>query len=94
MLSIDSAHPQKVDGMHRNRWTTYSGFSGRLAPESVVAIDRITQLILRDDYKGTPEYKRIYQKNSFVDWDIPIKTLESWEILLPDVVENITDSRK
>jgi hypothetical protein len=43
MLSIDSAHPQKVDGMHRNRWTTYSGFSGRLAPESVVAIDRITQ---------------------------------------------------
>jgi hypothetical protein len=45
-------------------------------------------LILRDDYKGTLEYKRIYQKNSFDDWDIPIKTLESWEILLPDVVEN------
>jgi hypothetical protein len=42
MLSIDSAHPQKVDGMHRNRWTAYSGFGGRLAPESVVAIDRIT----------------------------------------------------
>ena len=30
--------------MHRYRWTTYSGFSGRLAPESVVAFDRITQL--------------------------------------------------
>ena len=45
MLSIDSAHPQKVDGMHRNRWTAYSGFGGRLAPESVVAIDRITQAI-------------------------------------------------
>ena len=43
MLSIDSAHPQKVDGMHRNQWTTYSGFGGRLAPESVVAFDRITQ---------------------------------------------------
>ena len=42
MLSIDSAHPQKVDGMHRNQWTTYSGFGGRLAPESVVAFDRIT----------------------------------------------------
>ena len=43
MLSIDSAHPQKVDGMHRNQWTTYSGFGGRLALESVVAFDRITQ---------------------------------------------------
>jgi len=42
MPSIDSAHPLKVDGMHRNRWTTYSGFGGRLAPESVVAFDRIT----------------------------------------------------
>jgi len=30
--------------MHRNRWTTYSGFSGRLAPESVVAFDRITHV--------------------------------------------------
>ena len=38
------AHPQKVDGMPRNQWTTYSGFGGRLAPESVVAFDRITHL--------------------------------------------------
>ena len=28
--------------MHWNRWTTYSGFGGRLAPESVAAFDRIT----------------------------------------------------
>jgi hypothetical protein len=44
-------------------------------------------LILRDDYKGTIEYKSIYKKDSFDDWDIPIKTLESWGILLPEVVE-------
>jgi len=31
--------------MHWNRWTTYSGFGGRLAPESVAAFDRITHLI-------------------------------------------------
>jgi predicted DNA-binding helix-hairpin-helix protein len=37
-----------VDGMLRNQWTTYSGFGGRLAPESVVAFDRITQ----PGYKG------------------------------------------
>ena len=38
------AHPQKVDGMPRNQWTTCSGFGGWLAPESVVAFDRITHL--------------------------------------------------
>jgi arylformamidase len=29
--------------MLRNQWTTCSGFGGRLAPDSLVAIDRITQ---------------------------------------------------
>ncbi len=45
-------------------------------------------LTLRDDYKATPEYKKIYRKKSFDDWSIPISTLEAWDILLPDVVEN------
>lgn len=43
-------------------------------------------LTLRDDYKGTPEYKKIYRKESFDDWSIPISALEAWDILLPDVV--------
>jgi len=46
MPSIDSAHPQKVDDMLRNQWTTCSGFGGRLAPDSLVAFDRITQPII------------------------------------------------
>lgn len=45
-------------------------------------------LVLRDDYKGTTEYKKVYRKESFDDWSIPISTLESWEVLLPDVIEN------
>jgi hypothetical protein len=45
-------------------------------------------LILRDDYKHTPEYKTVYRKDSFDNWDLPINTLESWNILLPDVTEN------
>lgn len=45
-------------------------------------------LTLRDDYKITPEYKKVSNKDSFDDWTIPIKTLEAWDILLPDVVEN------
>lgn len=45
-------------------------------------------LILRDDYKGTQEYKKVYKKESFDDWSLPISTLKAWDILLPDVVEN------
>jgi hypothetical protein len=39
-------------------------------------------LTLRDDYKQTPEYKNMYGKNSFADWELAISTLESWHILL------------
>lgn len=45
-------------------------------------------LTLREDYRGTKEYKKIYKKNSFDDWSIPISTLQSWDVLLPDVVVN------
>lgn len=45
-------------------------------------------LTLRDDYKGTQEYKKIFRKESFDDWTIPIGTLKAWDILLPDVEEN------
>lgn len=35
-------------------------------------------LILRHDYRHTPEYKNVYRKDSFDNWDVPINTLESW----------------
>jgi hypothetical protein len=44
-------------------------------------------LTLRDDYKSTPEYKKVYDKKSFNDWSLPIETLSNWGILLPDVVK-------
>jgi hypothetical protein len=43
-------------------------------------------LLLRDDYKATPEYKRIYGKNSFDNWDVAIDTLVEWKVLLSSVV--------
>ncbi len=45
-------------------------------------------LALRDDYKGTPEYKRVFGKDSFDDWTIPIDVLNAWGVLLSDVIEN------
>jgi hypothetical protein len=43
-------------------------------------------LLLREDFKTTPEYRTVYRKSSFDNWDVPIKTLEAWGILLPEVV--------
>jgi hypothetical protein len=41
-------------------------------------------LDLRGFYKHTPEYKRVYRKDSFDDWNVPICALESWKVLLPE----------
>ena len=41
---------------------------------------------LRHFFKGTPEYSRVYRKESFDDWRVPIDTLEAWGVLLPEVV--------
>jgi thiamine pyrophosphokinase len=42
-------------------------------------------LVLRNDYRSTPEYKKIYRKDSFDDWVLAIETLVAWDILLPEV---------
>jgi hypothetical protein len=48
----------------------------------------LNQLIihLREDFKATEEYKKIYRKDSFDNWDLAIDTLESWDVLLPKVI--------
>lgn len=40
---------------------------------------------LRENFKATPEYKRVYNKDSFDDWEFAITVLESWGVLLPEV---------
>jgi len=41
---------------------------------------------LREHYRTTPQYKYIYKKSSFSDWNEPIDVLEAWRVLLPDAV--------
>jgi hypothetical protein len=43
-------------------------------------------LDLRNFYSKTPEYKRVYRKVSFNNWEIPIETLEAWNVLLPNAI--------
>lgn len=51
---------------------------------------------LREDFRNTPEYKRVYNKESFDDWGMSIETLESWKVLLPEAVsafKNLSEFR-
>jgi hypothetical protein len=44
-------------------------------------------LLLRDDFRATPEYKRVYNKDSFDQWDLPIDTLAAWGVFLPETTK-------
>ncbi|MGH0601590.1 hypothetical protein [Bacillus mycoides] len=44
-------------------------------------------LSLRDYYSQTPQYRRVYSKQSFDNWDLAIETLEAWNVLLPNALE-------
>lgn len=50
-------------------------------------------LTLRDDYRHTSEYKKVYRKESFDDWNLPISVLKSWGVLLPEVVKQFQQLR-
>lgn len=41
-------------------------------------------ILLRDEFRTTPEYKRVRSKDSFDNWELAIGTLGAWNILLPD----------
>jgi hypothetical protein len=44
-------------------------------------------LDLREDFRSTPQYKKVYNKSSFDNWQVAIDTLAAWDVLLPDVAE-------
>lgn len=41
-------------------------------------------LDLRAEFAGTEQYKRVYRKESFQDWELAIGTLEVWDVLVPE----------
>ncbi|MCL4353440.1 MAG: hypothetical protein M1484_04075 [Patescibacteria group bacterium] len=43
---------------------------------------------LKEDFRNTPEYKKVYNIESIDDWDEMLDILEKWKILLPDVISN------
>ena len=55
----------------------------------------LNQLVLqlREDLRGSPEYKKVYNRDSFDNWDLAIDTLENWQVVLPEVVVNFRKLR-
>jgi len=49
---------------------------------------------LREDFRNTSEYKNVYRKDSFDNWDVAIETLDSWEVLLPAACEAFRELKK
>jgi hypothetical protein len=51
-------------------------------------------LRLREYYRATPEYKTVYRKDSFDDWNVAIGTLVAWGVLLPRATEAFHELRE
>jgi hypothetical protein len=47
----------------------------------------------RDCFRASAEYKHVYKKDSFDNWDIAIDTLESWKILRPSAASGFRNLR-
>lgn len=48
-------------------------------------------ITLRDYYKTTPEYKRVFKKSSFDNWTLIIDILTKWKILLPEATNKFRE---
>jgi len=48
---------------------------------------------LRESFKSTAEYKRVWNKDSFDDWNTAIDTLEAWGVFRNEVVKTYRDLR-
>lgn len=51
-------------------------------------------LTFREDYKRTPEYKQVHMKKQFDNWDLLIRVLRTWNVLLPDVASKFEELKQ
>jgi hypothetical protein len=51
-------------------------------------------LALRDDFKTSEQYKRVYRKDSFDDWSLAIETLVAWDVLVPQAATDFRELMK
>ncbi|MGN7100329.1 hypothetical protein ACTHR6_01885 [Ralstonia holmesii] len=46
---------------------------------------------LRDNYKNSSHYKRVYRKNSFDNWEVAIDALRDWNVLTPQAEQGFRE---
>jgi hypothetical protein len=51
-------------------------------------------LLLREDYRGTEEYRRVFRKDSFDNWNLAIDALTAWKVLLPGCSDDFKELAK
>lgn len=45
-------------------------------------------LDLRDSFRSSPHYRKVYNKDSFDNWPRSVEILTDWNVLLPEAAEN------
>jgi hypothetical protein len=50
-------------------------------------------ILLREEFRKTPEYRRVHSKSSFDDWELAISTLEAWDVLVAAVAADFRELR-
>ncbi|MBP2443782.1 hypothetical protein [Rhizobium leguminosarum] len=51
-------------------------------------------LDLREDFKSSPHYRRVYRKESFDDWAFATGVLSDWNVLVEGVAEDLLELSK
>jgi hypothetical protein len=81
--------PDEYFGLLRQITATYA--CGHFFPAQTAAGalgERVLNRLIirvRRHFESTPEYKKIYQKASFDNWDQPVEILQRWGVI-PDAV--------
>lgn len=71
--------------------------AGAYYPALTAAVSLGEQLLnhllldLREHFRESPEYKNVYRKNSFDDWDLAIRVLSSWKVLRPESASDLRE---
>lgn len=90
-FSVSAFHNKFLDQI-RNSYTVgsyYPALTGACALGERILNHLI--IILKEFYKSSPEYKKIYRKDSFDYWPLVIETLQNWNVLLPEAIDKFNE---
>jgi hypothetical protein len=86
-IGLIDEYPEKITQIVN----TYSmGYAYPAVTSACCLSERIlNRLVLRcrDHFKGHPDYKRIYRKDSFDDWALMLDLIEKWSLISPRAIQ-------